>query len=138
KISPRNEYAGYTDARASDEKILRDVFREGDAWFNTGDLVSYDMLLHLRFIDRLGDTFRWKSENVSTTAVCASLNEFSGVRGACVDGVAIGGHDGRAGMAAVVLDGHLDGGLDDCLDGRALFAHCAARMPRYAMPRFIR
>ena len=130
KISARNEYAGYTDEKASKRKVLRDVFKRGDAWFNTGDLVSYDKLLHLRFVDRLGDTFRWKSENVSTTEVCASLNEYPGVLEACVYGVNVPGHEGRAGMAALVVDGELD--------EEAFFAHVAARMPRYAMPRFLR
>lgn len=130
RISPRNDFAGYTDRRASEHKILRGLFHDDDAWFNSGDLVSFDRLLHLSFVDRIGDTFRWKAENVSTREVEQVLNRFDGIRGACVYGVAVQGHEGRAGMAAVVTVGDLD--------GAALFEHCASALPRYAMPRFIR
>lgn len=130
KIAGRNEYAGYADKKASRAKVLRDVFRQGDAWFNTGDLVAFDRTLHMRFVDRLGDTFRWKSENVSTREVSELLTSYPGVAEACVYGVKLPGHEGRAGMAAIVVNDHFD--------PATLFEHLSARLPRYAHPRFLR
>jgi acyl-CoA synthetase (AMP-forming)/AMP-acid ligase II len=130
KITRSNEYAGYADQRASRSKVKRDVFRGGDEWFDTGDLVSYDVLLHLRFVDRLGDTFRWKSENVSTREVSEAVLAAPQVLEASVYGVPVPGHEGRTGMAAVVVDGGID--------GRALFAAINASLPSYAAPRFVR
>jgi acyl-CoA synthetase (AMP-forming)/AMP-acid ligase II len=130
RISARNEFAGYGDPRASKRKVLRGLLRDDDAWFNTGDLVSYDWLGHLRFVDRIGDTFRWKAENVSTAEVAAALATHATIEEATVYGVEIPGHEGRAGMAAVVLRdvGRFDGALD------GLFA----KQPRHAWPRFLR
>jgi fatty-acyl-CoA synthase len=125
----RSSYTGYVDKAASEKKILRDVFEKGDAWFRTGDLMRQDGDGYFYFVDRLGDTFRWKGENVSTTEVAAALTT-CGVQEANVYGVAVPGHDGRAGMAALVAQGELD--LD------ALYACLERSLPSYARPLFLR
>ena len=109
-INEEAVFEGYTDPEATEKKILRNVLEEGDAWFNTGDLMrvvddvgftlGYD---HYQFVDRVGDTFRWKSENVSTNEVGEIVNGFEGIKFCNVYGVEVPGADGRAGMAAVTL-----------------------------------
>ena len=128
KLATRFE--GYTDAAASERKLLRDVFAKGDAWFRTGDLMRRDARGFFYFVDRIGDTFRWKGENVATSEVADVLLACPGIAAASVYGVAMPGADGRAGMAALVA------GPD--LDLAALHAHVAARLPRYARPVFLR
>jgi fatty-acyl-CoA synthase len=123
-------FEGYSDARASEQKILRDVFGPGDAWFRTGDLMRKDEAGYFYFVDRIGDTFRWKGENVSTSEVAETISRFPGVVEASVYGVAIPGSDGRAGMAAIVSDG--------ALDLAALRAHLVKELPPYARPLFLR
>jgi acyl-CoA synthetase (AMP-forming)/AMP-acid ligase II len=130
KIDDRNPYVGYTDARASRGKVLTDVFERGDAWFNSGDLLSRDRLWHLHFVDRLGDTFRWKGENVSTQEVAEILNKGPGVRESNVYGVEVPGTDGRAGMAAIVVE--------PGFSPQRLYEYVAAELPSYAQPRFLR
>ena len=98
-------FDGYSDQEASDRKVLRDVFVAGDRWFRTGDLMRKDRAGYYYFIDRIGDTFRWKGENVSTTEVAAVIAACRGVIDAVVYGVAIPGIEGRAGMAAITTDG---------------------------------
>ena len=128
KLATRFE--GYTDDDASERKLLRGVFVPGDAWFRTGDLMRRDARGFFYFVDRIGDTFRWKGENVATGEVADVLLAFAGVTAASVYGVAVPGTDGRAGMAALVA------ACD--LDLVALHAHLAARLPRYARPVFLR
>jgi len=99
---PAAKFDGYCDPTATRAKILRDVFKPGDAWFRTGDLLKRDARGYYYFVDRIGDTFRWKGENVSTTEVAETISAYPGVLEATVYGVALPGHDGRAGMAAVV------------------------------------
>lgn len=123
-------FEGYTRRDATEAKILRDVAQRGDAWFRTGDLMRKDEQGYFYFVDRLGDTFRWKGENVSTSEVAAALCTFRGVKDACVYGVEVPGADGRAGMAALVVDGELD--------LKALRQHLSAALPRYARPIFLR
>jgi fatty-acyl-CoA synthase len=127
---PTNRFEGYADPDDSEHKILRNVFEQGDAWFRTGDLMRQDERGYFYFVDRIGDTFRWKGENVSTAEVAETINRFPGVRDACVYGVTVAGHDGRAGMAAIVADGGLD--------LAALRAHLASQLPGYARPLFLR
>lgn len=123
-------FEGYTNQEASEKKILRDVFKPGDAWFRTGDLMRRDERGFYYFVDRIGDTFRWKGENVSTFEVSEAICEFPGVREANVYGVCIPESDGRAGMAAVVSENSLD---------LSLFrAHLDRRLPSYARPLFLR
>lgn len=132
EISAQWPFDGYTDPAKSEAAILRDVFKKGDAWFNTGDLMRDIGCKHAQFVDRLGDTFRWKGENVSTTEVENVLGAFLGVEDAVVYGVEIPGTNGRCGMAALRL-------ASGCaLDGVALAAHLDAELPAYAAPLFVR
>jgi fatty-acyl-CoA synthase len=126
------EYDGYTDREATERKLVREVFAPGDAWFRTGDLLRRDAEGYYYFVDRIGDTFRWKGENVATQEVADVLNGAPGVTEANVYGVAVPEEDGRAGMAAVVLA--------DCavFDGGAFWAHAERHLPAYARPAFVR
>jgi len=123
-------FEGYTDAGASDRKILRDVFKRGDAWVRSGDLMRQDAQGFFYFVDRIGDTFRWKGENVSTTEVAAVAACAPGVKGAAVYGVTVPGQSGKCGMAALEV-------AQD-FDAARFHAHCAARLPGYARPVFLR
>jgi fatty-acyl-CoA synthase len=126
----RAEYSGYLDKAASESKILQNVFERGDAWFATGDLMKSDADGYFYFVDRIGETFRWKGENVSTSEVAERLLAFPGVEEATVYGVSVDGADGRAGMAALVLD--------RSFDVKAFGEHVAREMPPYAQPLFVR
>ena len=105
---PGNRFEGYASKAETEKKILRDVFEKGDAWFRTGDLMRKDANGYFYFVDRIGDTFRWKGENVATSEVQEAITVFPGIVEANVYGVAIPGKDGRAGMAAVVAEGNID------------------------------
>ena len=94
-------FDGYTDPKANEKKLLRNVFKHGDCWFNSGDLVRRQGWQHIQFVDRLGDTFRWKGENVATSEVEGVLAKLPFLEHAVVYGVKLEGFDGRAGMAAV-------------------------------------
>jgi len=126
----RTAFSGYVDKAASDKKVLRDAFRKGDAWFRTGDLLSRDRLGYFYFVDRVGDTFRWKGENVSTHEVADALGAVPGVKEASVYGVAVPHAEGRAGMAAIVTG--------EGFDLAALNARMTAALPPYAQPLFLR
>jgi fatty-acyl-CoA synthase len=123
-------FDGYADKADDEQKILRDVFERGDAWFRTGDLMRHDERGYYYFVDRAGDTFRWKGENVSTEQVAEAIGCFPGVVHAVVYGVTIPGQDGRAGMAAVTAG--------PGFDLAALRDHLATRLPAYARPLFLR
>jgi fatty-acyl-CoA synthase len=123
-------FEGYTDAAATEKKILRDVLAKGDAWFRTGDLMKLDEGGYFHFIDRVGDTFRWKGENVATSEVTQAVVDCPGVVDATTYGVEIPGADGRAGMVAVVVDEGFDLG--------ALQHHLSGRLPAYACPVVVR
>ena len=125
-----SRFEGYTSATDTDRKILRNVFATGDLWFRTGDLMLRDRQGFFFFVDRLGDTFRWKGENVSTLEVADVLAACPGVAEATVYGVPVPGWDGRAGMAALVTD--------DDFDLATLKSHIEAMLPRYARPVFLR
>jgi fatty-acyl-CoA synthase len=124
------EFEGYTNARDSEQKILRDVFERGDTWYRTGDLMRMDASGFFYFIDRIGDTFRWKGENVSATEIAEAITAFPGILEASVYGVAVPGTEGAAGMAAIVSDG--------ALDFVELRKHLAHRLAPYARPLFLR
>src|SRR5271165_6245405 len=123
-------FEGYTDAAESEKKILRDVFVKGDAWFRTGDLMMLDAQGYFHFVDRVGDTFRWKGENVATSEVNDAIRDFPGVLDASTYGVTVPGADGRAGMAAIVVA--------DSFDLKAFAEHLSRRLPAYAIPVFVR
>ena len=127
---PRANYTGYADRAASEKKVLHDVFARGDAWFRTGDLMRQDAEGYFYFVDRVGDTFRWKGENVSTGEVEARLSEAPGVLQVNVYGVEVPGAEGRAGMAALAVG--------PGFDLQALDALIARDLPAYAQPRFLR
>jgi fatty-acyl-CoA synthase len=127
---PGQRFEGYATQSETERKVLRDVFVKGDIWFRTGDLMRKDKDGYFYFIDRIGDTFRWKGENVSTTEVEEAIGAFEGVLEANVYGVHVPGRDGRAGMAAIVTQSPFD------LAG--FRAHLADRLPDYAQPVFLR
>ena len=126
----RRAYVGYADQAASKRKVLTDVFKKGDAWFATGDLMRQDRDGYFYFVDRIGDTFRWKGENVSTTEVAERLGAAPGVKEANVYGVRVGKLDGRAGMASLVVGPEFQ--------VKELKAKLDAELPDYAQPMFIR
>ena len=123
-------FEGYTDLAETEKKILRDVFAKGDAWFRTGDLMRLDEQGFFHFIDRVGDTFRWKGENVATSEVNEAIRDCKGVLDATTYGVTVPGADGRAGMAAIVAA--------DGFGFEAFAAHLSRRLPAYAIPLFLR
>ncbi|KAI9025742.1 hypothetical protein DFJ74DRAFT_604984 [Hyaloraphidium curvatum] len=128
----------YGDTAATEKKIRRNVFKQGDAYMAMGDIMSIDRRGWVRFHDRIGDTFRWRGENVSTTDVAGELSQYSEDLVDCnVYGVAVPGQDGRAGMAAVSLRKELSPAeLEGFMRGMGRFA--AERLPSYAVPRFVR
>jgi fatty-acyl-CoA synthase len=101
-------FEGYADAEASARKVLRNVFKQGDAWYRTGDLMRRDERGFYYFVDRVGETYRWKGENVSTAEVLTALTRAPGVLDGVVYGVAVPGADGRAGTAALVVSADFD------------------------------
>lgn len=123
-------FEGYTDPAATEKKILRDVFAPGDAWVRSGDLMRQDAQGFFYFVDRIGDTFRWKGENVATTEVAAAVQSAPGVIAANIYGVAVPGHSGKCGMAALEVS--------QDFDLLAFRAHVAIRLPAYARPVFLR
>jgi fatty-acyl-CoA synthase len=130
--SGAGRFEGYTDAEATERKILRGVFQPGDAWYRSGDLLRCDEEGYFYFVDRIGDTYRWKSENVSTQEVAEALGGFPGLEIANVYGVRVPGAEGRAGMASLVLRDRA------AFDGRAFFAWVAGRLSSWAAPIFVR
>ncbi|MEG2313033.1 long-chain-acyl-CoA synthetase, partial [Brevundimonas sp.] len=102
--SVKHDFTGYADKAATQKKVLTDVFKKGDRWFRTGDLMRQDKEGYVFFMDRLGDTFRWKGENVSTAEVEQHLSEAEGVQEVIAYGVEVPGQDGKGGMVALVLD----------------------------------
>lgn len=139
-----SRFTGYlNNEEASNSKVVRDVLKKGDAYFRTGDVVRFDKDGRLWFSDRIGDTFRWKSENVSTAEVGEVMGHHRAVHEANVYGVKVPGHEGRAGCVAILLhesalqDGA--GGVDIKPDVLvSLASHATNSLPRYAVPLFLR
>ena len=127
---PRFRFDGYTRSDDTEKKILRDAFKKGDAWFRTGDLMRRDKHGYFYFVDRTGDTFRWKGENVATSEVAEALSLFPGIKEANVYGVVIPGGEGKAGMASLVTGPEFD--------IEALAGHLEEYLPSYARPIFLR
>jgi fatty-acyl-CoA synthase len=125
-----NFFEGYTDESASARKIISNVFSEGDVWLRTGDLMREDQDDFFYFVDRIGDTIRWKGENVSTTQVAATISASPGVIHAVVYGVSVPRIEGNAGMAAIVID--------DTFDLVVLRNHLEQNLPTFAQPLFLR
>lgn len=132
EVTSRRPFDGYTDASANEKKLLRNVFKKGDVWFNSGDLVRRQGWWHIQFVDRLGDTFRWKGENVATSEVEGVLGQLPWIEHAAVYGVKVQGADGRAGMAAITLKEGCD------FDPEGLLKHLQTSLPAYAVPLFVR
>ena len=126
----RGRFEGYSKGADTEKKILRNVFEKGDAWFRTGDLLKRDADGYFYFVDRIGDTFRWKGENVATSEVAEAISVFPGVKEANVYGVKVPGTDGRAGMVSLVAG--------DSLDLKAFKSHLDKNLPAYARPIFVR
>lgn len=133
KITDIAPFEGYAqNEEQTERKRLRDVLKKGDLYFNSGDLMRIDQDNFIYFQDRVGDTFRWKGENVATTEVSDILTICDCIKEANVYGVQVPGHEGRTGMAAVTL-------IEDThFDGRKLYSHVSEYLPSYARPRFIR
>lgn len=133
KITDIAPFVGYAqNEEQTERKRLRDVLRKGDLYFNSGDLMRIDQDNFIYFQDRVGDTFRWKGENVATTEVSDILTICDCIKEANVYGVQVPGHEGRTGMAAVTVT------EDAQFDGRKLYQHVSEYLPSYARPRFIR
>ena len=129
---PRTNFTGYADKAATEKKILRDVFETGDAWFRTGDLMRQDADGYFYFVDRIGDTFRWKGENVSTGEVADQLlARPRACEEANVYGVAVPRQDGTR------RHGRPDGRTTTSISA-AFYAHVEAKLPPYARPLFLR
>ena len=130
----KSSFQGYLgNEKATNSKIMRDVMKKGDAWFRTGDVIRWDKEGRFYFCDRIGDTFRWKSENVSTSEVQEALGDHPAIQDANVYGIELPNHDGRAGCVAVLLHSDVDERL---LNDLAETAN--QRLPKYAVPLFLR
>jgi len=125
---PHGAFRGYTEHEASRARIAHDVFETGDAYFRSGDVLRRDRLGYFYFVDRLGDAFRWKGENVSALEVERVLDAALGFPGVAVFGVAVPGYPGRAGLAEIVAEGSFDA---------ESMARAASALPAHARPCFV-
>ncbi len=125
-------FEGYTSAEATQAKLLCGLVRPGDRWVKSGDLVRYDEEDYYYFVDRIGDTFRWKSENVSTEEVTLALSAFAGPIMVNVYGVTVADAEGKAGMVALTYQD------PDEFDPVAFYEFAASRLASYAVPVFVR
>ncbi|XP_037339906.2 long-chain fatty acid transport protein 6 [Pungitius pungitius] len=133
KVSALSPFFGYAGSKQlTEKKLMRNVFSKGDAYFNTGDLMAEDQDGFICFRDRVGDTFRWKGENVATTEITETLGLVDFIQEVNVYGVEVQGHEGRVGMAAVIVRAGM------AFDGEKLFEHVTRDIPPYARPLFIR
>ena len=128
---PVKDFQGYRDPEATKKKILHNVFKPGDLYFRSGDILVLDDLGWLYFQDRAGDTFRWRGENVSTAEVEATISNILGLQEACAYGVSVPGAEGKAGMVAIHDP-------DQSLDLVKLHQGLSSRLPSYARPLFVR
>lgn len=142
EVTEKSKFEGYTNSEATENKLLKSAFVEGDIYFNSGDLMrTVDVgfsfgQTHYQFVDRVGDTFRWKGENVSTNEVADIINQSPEVEFANVYGVEIPGTDGKAGMAAIILKEGAKSVRD--IDIEALSLHISSHLASYARPLFLR
>jgi citronellyl-CoA synthetase len=126
-------FAGYVDEAENERKLFRNVFQKGDTWFNTGDLMRDIGFKHTQFVDRVGDTFRWKGENVATAEVEEIIHQYPAVESCAVYGVSIPHTDGRAGMAAIVPACDMT-----AFDMTGFSMYLKEELPFYAVPVFVR
>jgi len=133
EISEKDPLDGYTEKNKNESIIIKGVFKKGDRWFNTGDLMRDVGYKHAQFVDRLGDTYRWKGENVSTTEVENIISDYSHIEEAVAYGVEIPDTNGRAGMASVTPSVSIED-----FDFKDFFQYLKKTMPHYAVPVFIR
>ena len=133
EISEKTGFDGYTQKAKNEDCVFHDVFKKGDYYYNSGDYMRHLGFRHLQFVDRLGDTYRWKGENVSTTEVENVISEFGNIAESIAYGVKIPGTNGRAGMSVLVFKD-----LDQPLDGQLLYQHLQETLPPYAIPLFLR
>ncbi len=133
KISEKTPFDGYTEKDKTESSTLRDVFEKGDAWFNTGDYLRNIGFKHAQFLDRLGDTYRWKGENVSTAEIENVISDYPGVAETVVFGAKIPNTNGRAGMAIIIPTDP-----QQPFEYTQLYAHLKKNLPVYAIPIFIR
>ena len=133
KIMGPTTFAGYTDKKATQKKLFKNPFGKEESWLNTGDMIRNIGYHHAQFVDRLGDTFRWKGENVSTSEVEDIISSFKQVEHTSVYGVEIPGTNGRAGMASIIT-------TESCenFDFDGLLSVLKSNLPQYAVPKFIR
>lgn len=131
KNDAMRDFHGYADKKASQKKVIQDVWRKGDAAFKSGDILVMDEFGYLYFKDRTGDTFRWRGENVSSTEVEGVVSKVAGNKDAVVFGVEVPGAEGKAGMAAIV-DPECSLDLTEFLNG------LKKNLPPYAYPLFLR
>ncbi len=132
EISSASVFDGYVNKARNEDKILRNAFKTGDTWFNSGDLLQDIGFKHARFIDRIGDTFRWKGENVATAEVEGIISQLDSVEMCAVYGVQIPNNDGRAGMATIVKHRKIDFEINE------ISSQLLEQLPKYAVPVFIR
>lgn len=133
----KDDFQGYYgNEKATNSKIIRDVKEKGDAYFRSGDLMRWDNEGRFWFVDRIGDTFRWKAENVSTAEVSEAVGKHPAVAEANVYGVSVPGHDGRAGCAAIVFEQGVGEVNDKLL--QELAQHVKKELPAFAVPVWIR
>ena len=133
KITGPTIFAGYTDKAATKKKIFENPFGKGEFWLNTSDLIRNIGYSHAQFVDRLGDTFRWKGENVSTSEVEDILSSFKQIEHSSVYGIKIPGTGGRAGMASIIATEN-----SQDFDFEGLLSTLKTNLPQYAIPKFIR
>jgi len=135
RLESEANFVGYwKNQDATEKKFARDVFRKGDLWYRSGDSLKRDSEGKWSFLDRLGDTYRWKGENVSTAEVSECLGAYPGVVDANVYGVQVPNHDGRAGCASLMLSPEVSGNFD--IEG--LLRHAQKDLPSFAVPLFLR
>ncbi|XP_042678853.1 long-chain fatty acid transport protein 6 isoform X2 [Centrocercus urophasianus] len=133
QVNAKNPFFGYAgNKRHTEKKLLSEVFKKGDLYFNTGDLMVQDHENFLYFWDRIGDTFRWKGENVATTEVSDVIVMMDFIQEANVYGVSVPGHEGRAGMASLILK------QNKAINLEQLYKQVVTYLPGYACPLFLR